>query len=158
MESYEVRRKLLSLGPSYEVTRPGEEALLLTVKGTLTSMKLTLRAGADGPELAQLDPNWLGTTYEMKAPNDEKVATLTFPVLAFKQSFELVLGSRTLKADGGFLATSFRCVEADGQVAFTVSWQVGWTDQFLVEVQDGFPRDVAVLATIAIQKKFYENA
>lgn len=158
METYEVRKKLLSWGPTYDVRRPGEEAPLLTVKGTMTSLKLALLTGTDGPEIAKLDPNWLGTTYEMVAANGEKLGTLTFPLIALKQSFELVLGARKLQADGGFLATSFKCVDADGAVAFTVSWELGWTDQFRVEVGDGFPRDIAVMATIAIQKKFYDNA
>ncbi len=155
MESFEVSRKMLSWGPTYEVRQPGGADTLLTIKGAMTSRKLVLHENGTGTETGAMAPNLLGTKWEMTTPKKETLAVLVFPAIALKKSFALQLGGKEYKADGGFLGLGFKCNDLEGQPLLEVSWEPGWTDKFLVQFAHPLTRDIAALVTAAIHQKFY---
>jgi hypothetical protein len=156
METYEVSRKLLSLGPTYLVRAPGSDDVLLTIKGAMVSRKLTLHEGnAEGPELAVMAPNFFGTKWEIVTPKKETLCRLSFPAIALKKSFTIELGGKEYKADGGFVAVGFKCNDLEGQPLLDVSWELSWTDKFVVKCAAPLTREIATLATAAIHQKFY---
>ena len=159
METYVVSRKILSWGPTYEVTASGSEDVLLTVKGKLVTAtpKLTMVKAAEGEEVAHMTGNFLRTKFEMTLANKEKLADLTIPTIAFKKSFTLNMGGQDYKAAGGLLATNFKCNDANGQPLFEVVWELSWKDKFVINIHGAVPKEVAVLATVAIHQKYYEG-
>jgi uncharacterized protein YxjI len=158
MESFEVSKKLLSLGATYEVRPTGSEGLVAVIKGALTSRKMTLHEGtADGPEIASISPNLFGTKWEIVDTKKTVLATITFPAIAIKKSFTIGLDGKEYKADGGFLALGFKCNDLENQSLLDVAWEPTWTDKFVVQFAAPLTRDLACLAMAAIHQKYYTS-
>jgi len=159
MQSYEVIQKILSIGPSYEVRRTGFDDVLATVNGTVLSFapRLTMVQGNDGSQMAKLTGNFLRTSFVMTATNGSELAVLRFPLIALKAKFTLSMKDETYTAKGGVLAMKFSCVDKAGNLVFTVHMQIGLGDRFTVDVAEDFPKEVAFLAAVAIDQKFFEN-
>ena len=159
METYEVTQKILSFGPTYQVRRPGSDEVLVTVKGKLLSMtpQLNMVEGTEGREVASMKANFLKTKFVITGPNKEEVGTLAFPLVALKKSFVLTLGRREFKADGGILAGKFTANGASGPV-LEIAKELSLKDKFRVNVAEEIPREVALLAAVAIDQKFFEES
>jgi hypothetical protein len=160
METYEVTRKLLSWGPTYEVRAQGSQDVLMTVKGKLfiTKPNLTMVKGTEGEELAHMSGNFSRSEFEMTHANQEKLATLSFSGgLASKKSFTLRFAGQEYQAVGGLFATKFACNEPSGQPVFEVAWELSWKDKFILTLHGKLPTEVAVLATVGIHQKYYEG-
>lgn len=150
MAEYEISQKLLSLGPTYQVYDPAGQ-LLYTIKGKLLSFtpNLTMVEGADGSAVASMTGNMFRTSFTMSGAEQ---AVLTFPLFGFlKKRFTLEVGGQTYEASGGFTAYSFSCG------AFSVNKKLALKDKFQLHVDDDFPQEVAMLATVAIDQKFFES-
>jgi uncharacterized protein YxjI len=85
------------------------------------------------------------------------VATLTFPLIALKQSFTLIVDGQEYKASGGFLGGEFKCVDAQGQTVMVITKQLSLRDKFAVNTTGALPRDVALLAAVAVDQKLFQD-
>src|SRR5262249_36192973 len=126
MQTYEVTQKILSFGPTYEVRAPNSPEVLATVKGKIISVspKLTMIQGSQGPEIASMKANFAKTKFTMTSADGSESAVLTFPLIALKKSFVLTVGGQDYKADGGFMATGFKCNDPSGQLVLEITKQL----------------------------------
>jgi len=158
MEAYEVTQVMLSVGTVYQVRRPRQEEVLYTVKGELMSPtpKFHLTEGDEkGKERAQLLGNFIKTKYEIQV-DGKSAATLVFPAVAFKKTLTLVVGEEEFEADGGVFKGVFQCKKKDGSLAIEIAKQLSLRDTFSVQVAEGMPFEVGLLAAVAIHSRFYE--
>jgi len=154
MAEFEISQKLLSIGATYQVFKAGDSEPAYTVKGKLLTLtpKLTMVEGSDGPVVAQMTGNLFKTTFTMTDNQGGVQAVLTFPFFVFlKKSFNLECGGQSYPAAGGFTGRSFECG------AFTVDKKLAFKDKFQLSVVEDFPPDVAILACVAIDQKFFEG-
>jgi uncharacterized protein YxjI len=159
METFEVTQVVMTVGSTYQVRSPGSEKVVLTVKGTLMSAtpKFQLVTGDDGPELATLTGNFIKTKFHLKAADKSELGSLLFPAIAFKKTLVLTVGARGFTADGGLMGNVFRCVDNDGKVGIEISKKTEtFRDRFTVAVHDGIPKEVGILASVAIHSRFFE--
>jgi uncharacterized protein YxjI len=159
METFEVTQKLLSFGPQYEVTSQGSSAVLATVKGKIltASPKLTMFEGSSETEIAFMSANFMKTKFECFDAKKQATGVLAFPMFAFKKGFALTVGGVEYKADGGFFGGEFKCSDPQGNVVFVIAKQLALRDKFAVTTTGVVPRDVALLAAIAIDQKFFTD-
>lgn len=159
MKTYEVVQKLLSLGPAYEIRRADDSALLATVRGKLLSLapKLVMVDGTGEEKLAVLTANMIKTKFTMKDGHGKELATLSFPILALKKTFKLTIDGAEYKADGGWLGGEFACFTAGGAQAFVIKKKLAVRDTFHVTPSDAIPRDVALLAAVAVDQKLFQD-
>ena len=161
MESYELTQKILSWGPSYEVKNPllpGDD-VLVTIKGKLLSAspKLTMVEGTDGAPAASMKGNFMKTKFECFDAGEKPIGTLSFPMLAFKKGFTLAANGQEYKADGGFLGGEFKCTDAGGNVVMTIAKQLSLRDKFAITTTGALPRELALLAAVAIDQRFFQE-
>jgi uncharacterized protein YxjI len=157
METYEVTRKLFSFGPQYEITVHGSNDVVSTVKGKVLTAtpKLTMAQGTQGAEVASMHGNFMKTKFECFDDKKQLTGTLAFPMFAFKKGFTLTVGHNEYKADGGFFGGEFKCSDARGNVVLVIAKQLALRDKFAVTTSGVLPRDVALLAAVAIDQKFF---
>jgi uncharacterized protein YxjI len=160
METYQVTQKVLSLGPTYQVRTPPSDEVKATVKGKLLTAapKLSMVEGNEGNEIASMKANFLKTKFQIFGADKTEVGTLAFPLIALKKSFVLTLGEHEYKAEGGILGGHFKCTDARGEVILEIAKELALKDKFSVSVSRDIPREVALLAAVAIDQKFFEEA
>jgi uncharacterized protein YxjI len=158
METYEVVQKILSFGPQYEVRAADSPEVLMTIQGKVLSMtpKLTMRDGER--EVATMQGNFMKTKFECFDAEKQPLGTLAFPLIALKKGFTLTVGDATIQADGGFLGGEFECKDANGHTVMKITKQLSLRDKFAVQTSGAVPRDVALLAAVAIDQKFFQDA
>jgi uncharacterized protein YxjI len=159
MQTFELTQRLLSIGPTYEVTALGQADVLTTIRGKLLTLspKLTMVEGAAGATVAELTANVFKTKFVMKDASGKEVATLSFPLIQLKKSFVLSAGGQDYKAEGGFLGGEFKCVDAQSNTVMVIAKQASLRDKFAVSTNGALPRDVALLAAVAIDQKLFQD-
>jgi hypothetical protein len=158
METFEVTQVIMTVGSTYQVRVPAEEKVAMTVKGSLMSPtpKFSLVIGADGAELATLTGNFIKTKFHMATADKKELGSLSFPAIAFKKTLVMTVGGRGFTADGGLMGGAFRCVDNDGKVGIEIQNKGGFRDRFQVTVHDEIPKEVGILAAVAIHSRFFE--
>jgi len=159
METYELTQKILSFGPSYQVRANGSDQVLWTIKGKLLTAtpKLTMVEGTDDGDVAFMKGNFVKTKFDISVAG-QGLGALQFPLIALKKSFTLALGDKQFKADGGFLAGTFKCTNAQGEIVLQIAKQLSLKDKFQVSHEPSqIPREVALMAAVAIDQKFFED-
>jgi uncharacterized protein YxjI len=158
METYEVTQLLMAVGSTYEVRVTGTEDVVMTIKGTLmtSSPKFTMVKGTEGAELATLTGNFMKTKFQIRGSDKEEMGAMSFPAVAFKKTLVLTVGGRGYAADGGIMGGRFRCVDNDGALALEISKKMGIRDKFEVNIVGKIPKEVGVLAAVAIHSRFFE--
>ena len=158
METYEVVQKILSLGPQYEVRASDRPEVLMTIQGKVlsTSPKLTMKEGER--EIATMQGNFMKTKFECFDADKQPLGTLAFPLIALKRGFTLTVGDAKLEADGGFLGGEIECTNDKGETVIKITKQLALRDKFAVQTTGAVPRDVALLAAVAIDQKFFQDA
>jgi uncharacterized protein YxjI len=159
METYQVTQKILSFGPTYQVRKPASSDVQATVKGKLLTAtpKLSMVEGTEGSEIASMKANFLKTKFQIFGPDKKEVGSLAFPLIALKKSFVLTLGDKEYKAEGGILGGRFKCTDAEGHVILEIAKELALKDKFDVSVSNEIPAEVALLAAVAIDQKFFEE-
>ncbi len=159
MDSYEVSQKILSIGATYQVRAAGDSDVLYTVKGKVIAVtpKLTMVQGDKGDEVAVVTGNFFKTTFTIKGADGSTMGVLSFPLIMLKKSFTLSVGGQQYKASGGLLGRAFSCEDSSGTTVFEVKKELALKDKFAVNCSDALPREVAFLATVAIDQKFFED-
>jgi uncharacterized protein YxjI len=158
MRTYEVTRRILSFGPQYDVT--GDDGTRAVVRGKILAVtpKLTMTAGEDGGvELAKMEGNFLKTKFECSV-GGQVLATLAFKVIAIKKSFTVTFGGRDLKVEGDITAFDFLLRDQQGATLMAISKQLSLRDKFQVTVNDPMPWQVAVMAAVAVDQKYFSDA
>jgi hypothetical protein len=157
MNTFEVTRKIISLGPQYDVV--GADGTRALVRGKIIAVtpKLTMTAAGDGPELAVLTGNFLKTKFECTV-GGQVLASLAFKMISIKKSFTLTFGGQDLKVEGDIMAFDFHLRDAQGVTLMSLSKQLSLRDKFLVTVQDRMPWQVAVLSAVAVDQKYFSDA
>jgi hypothetical protein len=102
--------------------------------------------------------NFMKTKFECFDAQKNLVGTLTFPLIAFKKGFTVAVGGQEYKADGGFLGGEFKCLGPDGNPAFVIAKQLSLRDKFGISNTGLIPRDIVVLAAIAIDQKYFQDS
>jgi hypothetical protein len=158
MESFDVAQVIMTVGSTYHVRVPPEDAIVMTVKGSLMSPtpKFQLVSGQDGDELATLTGNFIKTKFQMKGAAKEELGALSFPAIAFKKTLVMTVGGRGFVADGGIMGGTFRCIDNDGKLGIEIANKSGFRDRFLVMLHDGIAKEVGILAAVAIHSRFFE--
>ena len=159
MEAYEVSQKILSIGATYQVRAAGSSEVLYTVKGKVIAVtpKLTMVEGEKGDEVAVVTGNFFKTTFTMKGTDGSPMGELSFPLIMFKKTFTLSAGGQQYKASGGLMGRAFSCEDSSGNTVFEVNKELALKDKFAVNCSDALPREVAFLAAVAIDQKFFED-
>ena len=161
METFELTQKLLSFGPQYEVRDPmrGTGDVVLTIKGKVLSAtpQLTMVQGQDGPPAASMKGNFMKTKFECFDAHQEPLGTLAFPMIALKKGFTIRAGGQEFKADGGFLGGEFKCTDQSGNVVMTIAKQLSLRDKFAIKTSGALPRELALLAAVAIDQRFFQD-
>jgi len=160
MQTFEITQKVLSFGPTYQVRAQTSEDVLMTIKGKLLSAspKLTMVEGGEGAEMASMTGNFVKTKFTMHDTQQREIGLLSFPLMSLKKSFSLKVGDHEYKAEGGFFGGTFKCTDPAGQTVLEISKQASLRDKFAVTVNDPIPAEVALMAAVAIDQRFFEDA
>ena len=159
MDTFEVSQVVMTVGSTYQVHAPGNEKVLMTVKGSLMSAtpKFSLVQEESGPELASLTGNFIKTKFQVHAAGKpEEIANLLFPAIAFKKTLVLTVGGRGFTADGGLMGEAFKCVDNDGKVGIEIAKKGAFKEGFAVTVDNGITKEIGILAAVAIHSRFFE--
>jgi uncharacterized protein YxjI len=162
MQTFELTQKILSLGPSYEV-RPGDPGtqadVAVTIRGKLFSAtpQLAMVQGTDGPQQGLMKGNFTRTKFECFDQNAQLVGSLAFPLLALKKSFTLKAGDKEYKADGGWLGGEFTCKDDKGETVLVIKKELSLRDKFSIQASDDLPAQLALLAAVAIDQRFFQD-
>jgi uncharacterized protein YxjI len=159
MEIFEVSQVVMTIGSTYLVRLQPSEDVVMTVKGSLMSStpKFSLMQGADGgPELASLVGNFIKTKYQILDAEKKPLGNLLFPAIAFKKTLVLTVNGRGYTADGGLMGGSFKCVDNEDQVALEISNKSRFVDRFEINIKGAIPKEVGLLAAVAIHSRFFE--
>jgi uncharacterized protein YxjI len=160
METFELTQKLLSFGPAYEVRTNQQDDVMTTIRGKVLSAtpQLAMHAGSDGPETASMKGNFMKTKFECFDAQKQKIGTLSFPMIALKKTFTLEVAGQEFKADGGYLAGEFKCIDAQGNVVMVISKQLSLRDKFAISNTGAIPHAIALLAAVAIDQRFFQES
>ena len=161
METFELTRKLLSFGPQYDVRTAAAPDVVSTIKGKVLSAtpELAMHDGtAEGPQSASMKGNFMKTKFECFDKDAKPLGTLSFPMLALKKSFTLQTGGQEYKADGGYLGGEFTCKDAQGETVLTITKQLSLREKFAISTSGAIPRELALLAAVAIEQRLFEEA
>ncbi|WP_394833227.1 hypothetical protein LVJ94_42665 [Pendulispora rubella] len=158
MSQFVVTQRFMSLATNYDVTAPGSEDVLLTIKGTLMSPTplFSLVEGTNGKELATLRGNFAKTQFHVLGADGKELATVDFPAIALKKKLALKIGDREYTADGGVFSGVFQCKDAGGNIAIEISKVRSVRDKFSVVTKDDIGQEVGLLAAVAIHSRFFE--
>jgi hypothetical protein len=158
IETFEVTQLLMAVGSVYQVRVLGSESVLMTINGTLMSStpKFAMVEGTDGAELATLTGNFIKTKFQIRGSDKEEMGALSFPAVAFKKTLVLTVGGRGYTADGGIMGGTFRCVDNEGVVALEIAKKIGIRDKFEITIKGKIPKEVGILAAVAIHSRFFE--
>jgi uncharacterized protein YxjI len=165
METYELTQKVLSFGPAYEARRTDRAEPPIAIKGKIltVSPRLSMLGGESGGEVASLAGNFSKTKFDCFDAQKNCIATLRFPLFAIKKGFTIDVSAsaggaaRQYKADGGFLGGAFECKNAAGEVVMRIAKQLSIREKFEVTTTGELPRDVALMAAVAIDQKFFRD-
>ncbi len=156
LDRYELVQKLLSFGPSYEVRADGKGAVLFTVKGSMIWAKPKLEmADAEGNLVATLRGNVVKTKFEVTDAGGATLAKLSFPLFGLKKGFALEASGAKLEAQGSFAGGAFECKSGGGDVLLSIKKKLSIKDKFSIETSGAVPREVALLAAVAVDQKFF---
>ena len=158
MEIFEVSQVVMTIGSTYLVRLQPSDDVIMTIKGSLMSStpKFSLVQGADGPELASLVGNFIKTKYQILDAEKKPLGNLLFPAIAFKKTLVLTVNGRGYTADGGLMGGSFKCVDNEDQVALEISNKSRFVDRFEISIKGAIPKEVGLLAAVAIHSRFFE--
>jgi len=158
MEIFEVSQVVMTIGSTYLVRLQPSDDVIMTIKGSLMSStpKFSLVQGADGPELASLVGNFIKTKYQILDAEKKPLGNLLFPAIAFKKTLVLTVNGRGYTADGGIMGGSFKCVDNEDQVALEISNKSRFVDRFEISIKGAIPKEVGLLAAVAIHSRFFE--
>ena len=158
METFEVTQLLMAVGSVYQVRVLGSEDVQMTIKGSLMSPspKFTMVKGADGKEIASLSGNFIKTKFQIRGADKGEMGSLSFPAVAFKKTLVLTAGGRGYTADGGLMGGVFRCIDNEGVVGLEIAKKMGIRDKFEISIKVNLPKEVGILAAVAIHSRFFE--
>lgn len=162
MHTYELTQKILAWGPTYEVrnTQSADVEPLCTIKGKLFSAtpSLSINQGLEGPPVGAMKGNFARTKFECRGADDTLLGSVQFPLLALKKSFTLKTGDQEYQADGGYLAGEFVCKDAAGNVVLKITKELSLRDKFRIETNQAIPTPLALLAAVAVDQRFFQEA
>jgi uncharacterized protein YxjI len=158
MEIFEVSQVVMTIGSTYLVRLQPSDDVIMTIKGSLMSStpKFSLVQGSDGTELASLVGNFIKTKYQILDAEKKPLGNLLFPAIAFKKTLVLTVNGRGYTADGGLMGGSFKCVDNEDQVALEISNKSRFVDRFEISIKGAIPKEVGLLAAVAIHSRFFE--
>jgi uncharacterized protein YxjI len=158
MDIFEVSQVVMTIGSTYQVRIPPSEDVVMTVKGSLMSStpKFSLVQGADGAELGSLTGNFIKTKFQIMDAEKKNIGNLLFPAIAFKKTLVLTVNGRGYTADGGLMGGVFACVDNEDQVALEISNKSRFVDRFVIDIKGAIPKEVGLLAAVAIHSRFFE--
>ena len=159
MQSFEITQKVLAIGPTYQVRAPASNDVLMTVRGKVLTAtpKLMMVRGAEGSTVAQMNGNFFKTRFQIFGSDQKEIGSLEFPLIQLKKSFTLKVGAAEYKADGGLLGRGFKVTDAQGETVLEIQKQLALKDKFSVLANDQIPPEVALLAAVAVDQKFFGN-
>lgn len=154
MESLELTQRLLSIGDTYEVRSAAGEPILATIRGKVSvSPELRLAEGEDGKELGKLTGNAINSRFEITAGDAR--AELTVPAIEFHRSFSLKFDGEEYRAEGGWQDKKFECKKSSGALLFSLERLSSATARFEIKIGDDMPRDLALLAAVAVHQAHF---
>ncbi|HWL86266.1 MAG TPA: hypothetical protein VNO21_10710 [Polyangiaceae bacterium] len=158
MSQFVVTQRFMSLATNYDVTAPGSDQVLFTIKGTLMSLTpvFSLVEGANGKELATLRGNFAKTQFHVISADGKEQACVDFPAIALKKKLTLKIGDKEYSADGGVFSGVFQCKDSSGNTALEISKVRSVRDKFSVVTKDDIMQEVGLLAAVAIHSRFFE--
>lgn len=159
MKSFTVTQKILSLGATYLVAAEGASSPAYVVKGKILTLspKLDMRRSEQGDVVKRLKGNLLGNKFSILDQSGSEDALIKYPLFSFFAKFTLTVGAETFTAKGGIMARKFSCVDASGNVKFSISKEWAFRDRFAVSVDESFPEETAILAAVSIDQRFFQN-
>lgn len=154
-----VTQKIISLGASYFVKDSSTDSLLLTIKGKIFSFTPKLNAfEADSDTInATIKGNLLNTKFDIKDSSEKVLASIKFPLFIFLKSFTLTIDGNSYKAKGGFFARKFSCLNENGEEILTINKEFKVRDHFNVLYNESIDQNVAALAAVIIDLKFFQK-
>ncbi len=162
MQEFELTQKILAVGDTYEVRRRRAEtgdAVVSTIRGKVLSMtpSLTMTEGEGGPDVASLKGNFLRSRFECRSEGSAAVGTLTFPTLALKRSFVIAHAGKEYRVESGLMGCEFLCVGEDQQPVLVIRKELALRDRFSVQVGDELPCELALLAAVAVDQRYFAD-
>jgi uncharacterized protein YxjI len=162
MEAYTVTQKILAIGATYQAKKQGSQEVLNTIKGKILTLtpKLEMKKGTEQGELTHvLKGNFLKTLFTIEDPQGKALATIKFPLMAIFKKFTLTVGDKVYNASGSLTAWNFVARdESNTKEMLSISKDFSFRDQFSVAMDESIPREIVILAAIAVDQKFFTQS
>jgi hypothetical protein len=97
-------------------------------------------------------PSWRPSS----ATSSRRSTRSSTPRRSFKKTLVLTVNGRGYTADGGLMGGSFKCVDNEDQVALEISNKSRFVDRFEINIKGAIPKEVGLLAAVAIHSRFFE--
>lgn len=158
MKNFSVTQKILSFGATYKVTSSLSPVVSMTVKGKVFSISPRLDAykGDDGELIATMQGNFLKSEFTV-TKNSTEIGTIQFPIISIFKSFTLVIGDKVYKSSKGIISNKLTAKDDSGKVMLSIAKDFTFRDQFSVEADESIPDELAALAAIALDQRFFEG-
>jgi uncharacterized protein YxjI len=159
MQSFTITQKILAIGATYEVKPTGSDSLLNLIKGKVLTFtpKLEMRNGEKGEVTHLLEGNFWQTKFKILDAKQTEIGVIQFPFIAFFKRFTLITGGKTFNVKGSITAWNFACTDESGKSILTISKEFAFRDKFAVTVDESVQKEVAILAAIAVDQKFFQR-
>jgi uncharacterized protein YxjI len=159
MQSFAITQKILAVGATYEVKARGSDEVINLIKGRILTItpKLEMKTGEKGAITHVLKGNFWRTRFVISTSEQTEIGVIQFPFVAFFKRFSLITGGRTYQAKGSITAWHFNCADESGKAIFSISKEFAFRDKFTVDVDESMPKEVGILAAIAVDQKFFQQ-
>jgi uncharacterized protein YxjI len=160
MKTYTLFQKILAIGDTYEVRQGEAKDAVFTIKGKVLtfSPSLTLMRGdKDGEKTHQMKGNFIKTKFAITTTSGGEVGAITFPFFVWKPTFTLTMKGNSYTATGTLFAWNFTCTDSAGKTIFTIQKEFAFRDKFTVSIDESLEQEVALLAAVAIDQRYFQK-
>jgi uncharacterized protein YxjI len=161
MEILTVTQKLISLGAHYLVRVMNSEEVIMNAKGKIFTfnpyLELIKGDNSEGEPLLIMKGNFLKTTFTIFNSDNNILAEMQFPFISLFKRFTLLLDGRTYEVKGSLIAWHFECKDNNKQAILSITKDFSLRDKFTIHVNDVIPHEIAVLAAIAVDQRFFQS-
>jgi len=160
LRNFKVVQKLAAMRPVYEIYDEQTGERLATGRRTwLSFLRSTIHfEDEQGNRILTAKGGFFDKTFWLLDENEQKIAKLTRPWIAFRKNFTIFYRDDFVKAQAGFLPWGFEALSSDGRFAFKLDKKIiAIRDQSRVSVGDYMPWLHAVASATVVDQIFFKS-
>ncbi|MHA1771022.1 MAG: hypothetical protein ACTSYL_04200 [Candidatus Thorarchaeota archaeon] len=156
---FKVVQKLIAMRPVFEIYDADTGEQVAVARRTwLSVFRTTLHIeDMNGERILTAKGGFFDKTFWLLGAQEERIAKITRPWIAFRKNFTLYYRNETIKAQGGYMAWGFDAISETGQHKFRLDKKIlSIRDQYLITVDESMDPLHAVALALVIDTVFFK--